>query len=452
LETIYSYLSKKQESTSLALFRLGFGLLMTYSIIRFWLKGWIQMMYIDPSFHFTFYGFEWVTPIGNYTYLLFLVCGLAAFFVAIGYRYYISIIIFFLSFTYIELMDKTTYLNHYYFVSILSFLMIFLPCNSSYSIDSYLKKQSIKFCPRWCVDSIKLLLFIVYFYSGLAKINKDWLFEAQPLKIWLTTGSYDFPLIGSNLMQQEWFHYFMSWGGMFYDLLIPFLLISTRTRVFGFLLVIFFHLFTVLLFPIGMFPYIMIMSSLIFFSSKTHKKILDFILKPFIDKIKSIREMKIINIQKERISLIVVSVFFIIQFLFPFRYSLYPGELFWNEQGYRFSWRVMLMEKRGYTTFKVVDSQNENSFYVMNDDFLTEFQERQMSFQPDFILEYAHFLGKHYKSQGLKNIEIYADSYVALNGRISKRFIDPDRDLLKEKRGFKNKDWIIPLNEKINSL
>ena len=425
---------------------------MTYSIIRFWLKGWIQTMYIDPSFHFTFYGFEWVTPLGNYTYLLFFICGLAAFFVAIGYKYYMSIIIFFLSFTYIELMDKTTYLNHYYFVSILSFLMIFLPSNSSYSVDSYLQKKSFKYTPKWCVDSIKLLLFIVYFYSGLAKINKDWLFEAQPLKIWLTTGSYDFPLIGSNLMQQEWFHYFMSWGGMFYDLLIPFLLISTRTRVFGFLLVIFFHLFTVLLFPIGMFPYIMIVSSLIFFSSKTHKKILDFILKPFIDKIKSIREMKIINIQKERISLIVVSVFFIIQFLFPFRYSLYPGELFWNEQGYRFSWRVMLMEKKGYTTFKVVNKENDNSFYIMNNNFLTDFQERQMSFQPDFIIEYAHFLGNYYKNLGLNNIEIYADSYVALNGRISRRFIDPEIDLLKQKRGFKNKDWIIPLDEKINNL
>ena len=409
-------------------------------------------MYIDPSFHFTFYGFEWVTPLGNYTYLLFFICGLSAFFVAIGYKYYMSIIIFFLSFTYIELMDKTTYLNHYYFVSILSFLMIFLPSNSSYSVDSYLQKKSFKYTPKWCVDSIKLLLFIVYFYSGLAKINKDWLFEAQPLKIWLTTGSYDFPLIGSNLMQQEWFHYFMSWGGMFYDLLIPFLLIYTRTRVFGFLLVIFFHLFTVLLFPIGMFPYIMIMSSLIFFSSKTHKKILDFILKPFIDKIKSIREMKIINIQKERISLIVVSVFFIIQFLFPFRYSLYPGELFWNEQGYRFSWRVMLMEKKGYTTFKVVNKENDNSFYIINNNFLTDFQERQMSFQPDFIIEYAHFLGSYYKNLGLNNIEIYADSYVALNGRISRRFIDPEIDLLKQKRGFKNKDWIIPLDEKINNL
>ena len=452
MEIIKSYFSKKQESSSLALFRLGFGFLMTYSIIRFWFKGWIKTMYIDPSFHFTFYGFEWVKPIEEYTYILFLICGISAFFVGIGYKYYLSIITFFLSFTYIELMDKTTYLNHYYFVSILSFLMIFLPANSSYSMDSYLSKKSFKYTPRWCVDSIKLLLFIVYFYAGLAKINKDWLLEAQPLKIWLTTGSYDLPLIGSNIMQQEWFHYFMSWGGMFYDLLIPFILLYHRTRIFGFILVVFFHIFTVILFPIGMFPYIMIISSLIFFTSKTHKKILDFILKPFSKTLGSLKQINTVNIRREKIALTVVTIFFIIQFIFPFRYAFYPGELFWNEQGYRFSWRVMLMEKRGYTTFKIVDIEKGNSFYVMNDEFLTEFQERQMSFQPDFILEYAHHLGDHYKELGYNNIEVYADSYVALNGRMSKRFVDPNVDLLKEKRGFNNKKWILPLNEEINKL
>ena len=115
---------------------------MTISIIRFCLKGWIQLLYIEPSFHFSFFGFEWVKPLEEYTYVLFAVCAVSAFFVAIGYKYYISIITFFLSFTYIELMDKTTYLNHYYFVSILSFLMIFLPANASYSLDSYLKNQS----------------------------------------------------------------------------------------------------------------------------------------------------------------------------------------------------------------------------------------------------------------------------------------------------------------------
>ena len=409
-------------------------------------------MYIDPSFHFTFYGFEWVKPIGEYTYILFFICGLSAFLVAIGYKYYIAIITFFLSFTYIELMDKTTYLNHYYFVSILSFLMIFLPCNSSYSIDSFIKKKSFKYSPKWCVDSIKTLLFIVYFYSGLAKINRDWLFEAQPLKIWLATGSYDLPIIGSTLMQQEWFHYFMSWGGMFYDLLIPFILLYKPTRIIGFSLVVFFHVFTAVLFPIGMFPYIMIISTIIFFSSNTHEKILKFILKPFKNTIKKIIEIDNIKIKKNKFAISLISLFFVVQFLFPFRYAIYPGELFWNEEGYRFSWRVMLMEKRGYTTFKVVDNSNGNSFFVRNDEFLTEFQERQMSFQPDFILEYAHFLGDHYNNKGLNDIEIYAESYVALNGRINKRFVNPKIDLLKEKRGFNSKHWIIDLNEEINYL
>ena len=452
MEIIQSYFSKRQESTSLAFFRLAFGLLMTISIIRFAVKGWIQLLYIEPTFHFSFFGFEWVKPLEEYTYILFIVCGISAFFVALGYKYYISIITFFLSFTYIELMDKTTYLNHYYFVSILSFLMIFLPANASYSLDSYLKNQSYRYTPKWCVDSIKLLIFIVYFYAGLAKINTDWLLEAQPLKIWLTTGSYDLPFIGNNIMQKEWFHYFMSWGGMFYDLFIPFILLYSRTRIYGFLLVVFFHIFTVILFPIGMFPYIMIVSSLIFFSSSTHKKLLNIILKPFKNTLNNLKEINRVVIKREKLAISVVILFFIIQFVFPFRYAFYPGELFWNEQGYRFSWRVMLMEKRGYTTFKIVNNENGKSFYVMNDEFLTEFQERQMSFQPDFILEYAHFLGDHYKNEGYYDIGVYADSYVALNGRMSKRFIDPNIDLLKEKRGFSNKKWILPLNEKINKL
>mgnify|MGYP001180436388 FL=1 len=426
---------------------------MTFSILRFWLKGWIETTYIDPSFHFSYYFFDWVKPLGDFTYLIFLICGLSAFFIALGYKYTYSIIIFFLSFTYIELMDKTTYLNHYYFISILSFIMLFLPASSSYSIDAIQNKASFSKVYKWNIDVIKLLLFIVYFYSGLAKINSDWLIEAQPLKIWLTS-NYDLPLIG-ELMQKTWVHYFMSWGGMIYDLSIAFLLIYNKTRVFAFLLVIFFHLFTALLFPIGMFPYIMIMGSVIFFESRTHKKILDyfsnlFYLNKILSSKKIIKEIK--PFKRKKLAIIVLSVFLTIQILFPFRYFLYPGELFWNEQGYRFSWRVMLIEKKGYTNFKVVDKGSNTSFFIKNEDFLTEFQERQMSFQPDFILEFAHFLGNFYSEKGIKNVEIYADSYVTLNGRMSMPFIDSKVDLYRQKRGFNHKKWIIPINESIKGF
>ncbi len=426
---------------------------MTISIIRFWQKGWIETLYLDPSFHFSFYGFEWVKPIDEYTYLIFLICAVSAFLVAIGYKYYLSIIIFFLSFTYIELMDKTTYLNHYYFISILSFLMIFLPCNAKFSVDNLIGKKEYTFVPKWNVDSIKFLLFIVYFYSGLAKINSDWLLNAQPLKIWLMS-NYDLPIIGDTIMQKEWFHYAMSWSGMFYDLLIPFLLIYHRTRIYAFILVVFFHLFTAVLFPIGMFPYIMIIAALIFFDPETHKKILVRISTIFnLSNLKSVIKENIYFVdQKQKFSLFIITIFFIFQIAFPFRYIFYPGELFWNEQGYRFSWRVMLIEKKGYSTFKVVDGESKESFYVMNEEFLTELQERQMSFQPDFILEYAHYLGNYFTDKGINKVEVYADSYVTLNGRINRRFIDPDVDLFKEKRGFKNKEWILPLNEKIKGF
>lgn len=449
---IYRYLNKKQDSSSLAIFRLGFGFLMLYSVIRIWSKGWIESLYLQPSFHFSYLGFEWVKPIDNYTYLIFLVCAISSFFVAIGYKYRYSVILLFLSFTYIELMDKTTYLNHYYLVSLISFLMIFLPANASYSLDSFIRNKSFKLIPKWNVDALKLMICIVYFYAGIAKINSDWLLEAQPLKIWLTS-KYDLPILGNTIFQMDWIHIFFSWSGMFYDLLIAFILLNKKTRPFGFILVVLFHFMTAILFPsIGMFPYIMITCSIIFFEPETHKKILDrtfVIIKNPLNKIKSI---KVYNYRNTKVVQTLMIVFFSIQLLFPFRYFLYPGELFWNEQGYRFSWRVMLIEKKGFTEFKVVDSETSESFYVTNDKFLTEFQERQMSFQPDFILEYAHYIGDYYNKNGLNNVQVYAESFVTLNGRLSKRFIDPNVDLMKEKRGFSNKKWITNLEDEIKGF
>ena len=237
MSTLKKYINSYTNSSPLVIFRIGFGLMMFFSILRFWSKGWIDKIYVKPSFHFTYYGFEWIEQLGEYTYILFLICAISAFFITIGLKYRISIIIFFLSFTYIELLEKTIYLNHYYFICVLSFLLIFIPLNSSFSIDNILSRhRSIK-VPRWTIDSIKLLLCIVYIYAGLAKINSDWLLEALPLKIWLPS-KYDLPIIGDTLMQKNWVYYAMSWGGMIYDLSIPFLLINKKTRNFGFFMVV----------------------------------------------------------------------------------------------------------------------------------------------------------------------------------------------------------------------
>ena len=449
--SIYKYLNSYSESATLAFFRLAFGFMMFLSLIRFASHNWIEDFYIKPQFHFTYYGFGWVKPMGNYIYLVFIIASLAALFVAIGYKYRLAIIIFFLSFTYIELIDKTTYLNHYYFVSIISFVLIFLPANASFSVDAF-KNSKIAFqkIPKWNIDILKLLLGIVYFYAGLAKLNSDWLFKAMPLKIWLPNNSH-LPVIGS-LLNENWVHYAFSWTGMVYDLSIVFLLLYKRTRIFAFVLVFIFHVLTRILFPIGVFPYIMIISTLIFFETNFHKKCLAYIIKLLsinADYFENART-KIQNYDTAyKLKLTFISLFVVFQLLFPFRYFLYRDELFWTEEGFRFSWRVMIMEKAGYTQFIVKYGITKKEIRVNNSHFLTTFQEKQMSFQPDFILEYAHYLRDFYKNQGIQNPGVYVESYVALNGRLSQKYIDPKINLANEYESFQHKTWILPFKDEI---
>jgi hypothetical protein len=454
VSSVKTYFATSTNAAPLAVFRIGFGLLMLVSIIRFAANGWIQKLYIEPAFFFSYYGFEWVQPLGGYTYLVFLVCGLSAVFVAAGYKYRPAIIVFFLSFTYIELMDKTTYLNHYYFISILSFLMIFLPAHAYFSVDAYRNERlRSRQVPAWTIDSIKFLLCIVYFYAGLAKLNSDWMFRAMPLQIWLPS-KYSLPVLG-ELFQQPWTHYAFSWAGALYDLAIPFLLLIKRTRVLAFLLVVVFHLLTCVLFPIGMFPYIMIVSALIFFDADLHNKILHYISRGLKISKEAFDQAATYSFPKpwiRKASIGVISLFFVVQLLVPFRYMLHPGELFWTEEGYRFSWRVMLMEKTGYANFKVVNPENGRRFYVDNTRFLTRFQEKQMATQPDFILEYAQYLEAHYMEQGIADPEIYVESYVALNGRGSQPYVDPTVDLTTIDRSLQRQTWLMPFEDEIKGL
>ena len=95
----------------------------------------------------------------------------------------------------------------------------------------------------------------------------------------------------------------------------------------------------------------------------------------------------------------------------------------------------MLTEKTGFADFKIVNPDDSTFFYVDNSDFLTTFQEKQMSFQPDFILQFAHHIGKHY-SYINKDIEVYVDNFVSLNGRKSQRCVSDSVNLYVQKESF----------------
>ena len=110
------------------------------------------------------------------------------------------------------------------------------------------------------------------------------------------------------------------------------------------------------------------------------------------------------------------------------------------------------MEKAGYTEFKVTDALTKKTIHVDNSQFLTRFQEKQMAFQPDFIVEYAHYLHDFYQKQGIHNPIVTVDSYVALNGRLSQRYIDPTINLAQEDDTFQHKNWILQFNDTIKGF
>ena len=238
---------------------------MLVALIRFWVNGWIHSLYIEPDFHFKYFGFEWVDDLGQFTYVLYALTIAACFGIILGYRYHLAMVAFFVLFTYTELIDKTTYLNHYYFTSCVAFLLCFLPAGDYFSLDARRKGIEFTTIPAWMIDSLKLFLAIVYFYAGIAKINSDWLLQAQPLSLWLNS-KYHLPFIG-GLLQLKWVHYAASWSGMLYDVFIPFFLLYPKTRRIAFVFVVLFHVMTKIFFPsIGMFPYIMLFSATIFFN------------------------------------------------------------------------------------------------------------------------------------------------------------------------------------------
>src|SRR5688500_17542075 len=362
------YFQKTTSAAPLAIFRIAFGLLLFGSVVRFWLKGWIHDLYIAPKFFFPFYGFEFVKPLGNFTYILFVLCGVAALMVAVGLYYRISAIMLFVSFTYIELIDKSTYLNHYYFISMICLMMIFLPAHVYFSVDANRNKSlALDKIPQWCIDSIKLFVCLIYVFAGLSKVNSEWLLQAQPLRIWLPSKN-DLPFIGW-IFNHLWIAYVFSWVGCLYDLCVPFLLLNRSTRVYAYGAVIVFHILTAILFPIGMFPYIMIVTALIFFPAPIHHKILARICRIVKgNQFSSVGKIYLYKPSTNSLLITGFTIFLLIQVVAPFRYMLYPGELFWTEEGYRFSWRVMLVEKSGHAEFVVRDEDGkyavvENSLF-----------------------------------------------------------------------------------------
>ena len=440
------------DGASTAVFRVAFGLLGLVAVVRFFVHGWIEELYIAPAHHFSYVGFEWVQPWpGPLMYAHFAALGVLAVCIAVGYRYRLAVLLFAVGFTYIELIDKTTYLNHYYGVSLASLLLLFLPLNRVASVDAW-RNRSLRSStvPAYTVWLLRAQLAVVYVFAGVGKLNLDWLLEAMPLRIWLPQHT-DFFLIGP-LLDEVWMAYTMSWAGAAFDLTIVGWLLWRRSRPFAYIAVIGFHLVTGQLFMIGVFPWLMIAGTLIFFPPDWPKRVAARVRRlargepgaaqvPLTPPPPAAAAW---DRRWTRAAALLVALIVVVQLAIPLRHFLYPGDVRWNEDGYRFSWRVLLTEKSGFTEYRVTDPASGRSWLVNPDAYLTPLQAERMATQPDMILATAHLVRDDFREHGYPLVEVYADAFVAFNGRAYARFIDPDANLAREPQGIGPKRWVLP--------
>ena len=361
-------------------------------------------------------------------HLHFAALALLALGVALGYHYRACTALFFVGFTYVELIDKATYLNHYYLVSLLSGLLMFLPAHHAWSIDAWRRPElATRTIPSWTVNLLRFQIAVVYVFAGLAKLNTDWLVDAQPLRIWLAARS-DVPLVGP-FFTQLWVAYGFSWFGAAYDLGIVFFLMWRRTRPVAYMTVILFHGMTALLFPIGMFPWIMIVATLMFFPPDWPRR------RPAASGFSPTP-----HVVSWR-TLALVAIYAVIQIAVPLR-GYWPGaEPAWTGRGFNFAWRVMLVEKAGYAELFVSQPSTGRLWRVQTRDYITERQEKMMTQDPFMVRALARHVADDWRGRGVDGVEVRVDSFASLNGRPAQRLIDPGVDLA----GAVPPGWILPL-------
>jgi vitamin K-dependent gamma-carboxylase len=432
-------LDRPVDAASVATFRIAIGALLLFSTVRFFAHGRIGSYYAKPTHFFHYWGFAWVRPLsGLGMYAVYALIAVAAACIALGVASRPAAGLLTSAFSYAHFCDKSNYLNHYYLLSLLGCLLTVLPLDREFSLRVWRTPTERRGQVRaWALYLLRFQIGVVYVFGGLGKLGSDWLIHGEPLRIWLAA-NVELPVLGPWLVQPGAGLVF-SWCGALFDLSIVPLLSWRVTGRAAYVVLVIFHLLTALLFEIGVFPWIMILASTIFWSPSWPRDLWQRLHRSANAAIPE----GIAGAPLGPSTRLASIAYALVQLLLPLRSALYPGNTLWSEEGFRFSWKVMLIEKAGSLDFNVVDSAGRK-YLVSPRDYLTPFQARMASTQPDFIVELAHWIADDFAARGRGRVRVYADCEVSFNGRSRRRLIDPNWDLASESDGLAAKRWILP--------
>lgn len=449
----------------LVFFRIVFGGILVWEVYRYFTRGWITRYFVEPTFNFTYYGFSWVKPWpGRGMYVHFFVLGLAAACVMFGFLYRFATPVLFLAFTYFFLLDQTRYLNHFYLVCLISFLMCFLPAERNFSIDAWLRpKIRSDVVPAWTLWLLRAQIGIPYFYGGIAKLNSDWIHGGEPMRIWLSP----FTKVSGigQLFAADWLIYSFVFGGLLLELLVVPLLLWRRTRLYAFAAAVAFNLVNAVIFEIGIFPWLMLGALLIYFPPDLARRFARAFMShgEEFENAEPLREVPstaepVVERSgfpplsaSQKLVAGFLAAYFAAQLVLPLRHYLYPGNVSWTEEGHNFAWHMKLRTKGGEAVFTVTHPGSGQTWTIDPGDYLERHQVTKVITKPDLVLLFAHHLAEEKRQQGYEDVEVRAHIMCSLNGRQPQLLIDPNVDLAKEEMSFLPTRWVLPLTTPLGS-
>lgn len=415
---------RRIDNASLTFFRIGFGAFFAWWAWDYLAAGRVLTTYVEPEFHFTYPFFEWVGPLPRDGMIMtFVIIAILGLLVAFGVWYRVSALLLAITFSYVFLIERTNYQNHYYLMGLLAWWMPWLPLANSVSWDARkCTNLSRWYGSNWMLWLLRFHIGLPYFFGGVAKLHGDWM-AGEPMRQILASRS-NMPLIGSWLLSDDVVMLFV-WGGLLFDLCVVPMLLWRSTRTIAFLLCIGFHLTNAALFNIHVFPWFMIFATTLFFDPDWPRRILGGSPIARTKNCFSFSETSMAN----RCAALFLVLYCCFHLLWPLRHYLSPGDASWTENGHMFAWRMMLRGKTAGVRYFVVDERTGDVYNPQLRDLINVEQANRFSRDPEMIVQLARYLGQEHRRLTGRTPRVHALVLTSLNGRKPQLYIDPDSDL-----------------------
>jgi hypothetical protein len=442
-------LSRPVSPLSLAVFRIAVGAMLVWDCWRFIRYDRIYRYWIEPDFHFTYPGFHWVAPLPEpWIWFAWLAMGVCALLVMVGLFYRVAVVALTVLFSYFFLLDKAEYLNHFYLVILFLILLCFMPAHRALSLDAKLfpsvRGERVSYAN---VAVLRLQMEIMLIYAGLVKLTPDWL-AGEPLGLWLRSQSEDFTF--GFLFHYDWVILAGTWGTVALHVLGAPLLLWHRTRLATFLVYCTFHAANSVFFNIGIFPWLTIAATTIFFAPDWPLRLARWFhglfealppqIPPAASRAAGAGAIRLIPMT----ALAAIATWTAVQIALPIRAGAFPTEVRWSGDGHRFSWRMRIYDRRAEGVF-IVRSGDE-TWEVDPRDYLSDRQSSKMLVRSDMIHQFANHLEAVWREAGHGDVEVRAEIWKSLNGRPPQPFVDADVDLTAVDLAYARSDpWVLPI-------